>query len=70
MTHIIQEWHVLTALAGLAIALPVGCAIDAAAKALARRRARRRQVKGSRVNAPEWRARRLTNGSWIVERRK
>lgn len=31
---------------------------------------RRRRVLGSRVKAPEWRARRLTTGQWIVERRK
>lgn len=33
-------------------------------------RRRKRQVIGTRVRAPEWRARRLTNGQWIVERRK
>lgn len=33
-------------------------------------RKRKRQVIGTRVKAPEWRARRLTNGQWIVERRK
>lgn len=32
--------------------------------------ARRRRVLGSRVRAPEWRARRLTNGQWIVERNR
>lgn len=33
-------------------------------------RARKRRVIGSRVKAPEWRARRLTNGRWIVERNR
>ena len=29
-----------------------------------------RRVIGSRVPRPEWRARRLTNGRWIVERNR
>lgn len=29
-----------------------------------------RRVIGTRVKAPEWRARRLTNGQWIVERNR
>ena len=33
-------------------------------------RAARRRVIGTRVKAPEWRARRLTNGQWIVERNR
>ena len=31
---------------------------------------RKRQVLGSRVPRPEWRARKLQNGEWIVERNK
>ena len=33
-------------------------------------RRRKRQVLGSRVPRPEWRARKLQNGEWIVERNK
>ena len=44
--------------------------LAAAALALQAWRARRRRVIGSRVKAPEWRARRLTNGQWIVERNR
>ena len=29
-----------------------------------------RRVIGTRVKAPEWRARKLTNGQWIVERNR
>ena len=70
MTPIIENWHIVAGFAGLALAIPLSLAIDAAARALAKRRARRRDVRGTRVNAPEWRARRLTNGTWIVERTK
>lgn len=70
MTPVIENWHVIAMLAGFAMAIPLSLAIDAIAQALARRRARRRDVRGSRVNAPEWKARKLTNGQWIVERRK
>lgn len=51
---VMASWLVLAAAA---------CAIDAW-------RARRRRVIGTRVKAPEWRARRLTNGRWIVERNR
>jgi hypothetical protein len=70
MTPVIADWHIVALLAGFALAIPLSLAIDAISQALARRRARRRDVRGSRVNAPAWRARKLTNGSWIVERRK
>ncbi len=70
MTPVIENWHIVAGFASLALAIPLSLAIDAISRAIARRRARRRDVRGSRVNAPEWRARRLTNGSWIVERRK
>jgi Na+(H+)/acetate symporter ActP len=66
----VQDHHIVALLAGFALAIPLSLAIDAIARAIAKRRARRRQVKGSRVAAPAWRARKLTNGSWIVERRK
>lgn len=45
-------------------------ALAAVALALQAWRARRRRVIGTRVRAPEWRARRLTNGQWIVERNR
>lgn len=70
MTPAIADWHVIAMLAGFAMAIPLSLAIDAIVQALARRRARRRDVRGTRVNAPEWKARKLTNGQWIVERRK
>jgi hypothetical protein len=70
MTPAIADWHVIALLAGFALAIPAGLAIDAAARALAKRWRASRQVKGSRVAAPAWRARRLTNGTWIVERTK
>ncbi len=70
MTPAIADWHVIAMLAGFAMAIPLSLAIDAIVQALARRRARRRDVRGSRVNAPEWKARRLTNGTWIVERKR
>jgi hypothetical protein len=66
----IEQHHIVALLAGFALAIPLSLAIDAIARAIAKRWRTRRQVKGSRVNAPAWRARRLTNGSWIVERRK
>ncbi len=40
----------------------------ALASGLRRWQARRRRVLGQRVRAPEWKARRLQNGQWIVER--
>jgi hypothetical protein len=70
MTPVIADWHVIALLAGFALAIPLSLAIDAIARAIAKRWRTRRQVKGSRVNAPAWRARRLTNGQWIVERTK
>jgi hypothetical protein len=70
MTPAIADWHVIALLAGFAMAIPLSLAIDAISQAIAKRRARRRDVRGMRVNAPAWRARRLTNGTWIVERRK
>ena len=66
----IEQHHIVAGLLAFALAIPLSLAIDAAAKALAKRRARRRQVKGLRVAAPAWRARRLTNGTWIVERKR
>ena len=51
---------------GLTLALWALCA--ALASGLRRWQARRRRVLGQRVRAPEWRARRLKNGEWIVER--
>jgi hypothetical protein len=68
--QMVQDHHIVALLAGFALAIPAGLAIDAAARAIAKRWRTRRQVKGSRVNAPAWRARRLTNGTWIVERTK
>lgn len=44
-------------------------ALAAAVYALQAWRAARRVI-GSRVRAPEWKARRLTNGRWIVERNR
>ena len=44
-------------------------ALAAAVYAVQAWRAARRVI-GSRVKAPEWRARRLTNGQWIVERNR
>lgn len=56
------------ALAFIAILASWGAAALVAYALQAWRAARR--VIGSRVKAPEWRARRLTNGQWIVERNR
>lgn len=44
--------------------------LAAVALALQAWRARRRRVLGTRVRRPEWHARKLRNGQWIVERNR
>lgn len=70
MSPLIQEWQVLAFFLAFAITVPVVWLADLALRALQRRLARRRSVLGRRVPLPEWRARRLTTGRWIVERRR
>ena len=60
-----MDAHTLT-LACIAILASWG-ALAAAIYAIQVWRAARRVI-GARVPRPEWRARRLTNGRWIVER--
>ena len=57
---VVMVAYILTVLASL-----IGCYLFDLWRAW---RARRRRVIGSRVKAPGWRARRLTNGQWIVQR--
>ncbi|MEN9419180.1 MAG: hypothetical protein RI988_2800 [Pseudomonadota bacterium] len=70
MSPLIQEWQVLAFLLALVITLPTVWLADVALRTLQRYLARRRSVLGRRVPLPEWRARRLTTGRWIVERRR
>lgn len=70
MNPLIQEWQVLAFVLAFAVTVPVVWLVDVALRALQRRLARRRSVLGRRVPLPEWRARRLTTGRWIVERRR
>ena len=46
------------------------CLADAAWRAWQARRERSRRVLGRRVPPPEWAARKLQSGRWIVERRR
>jgi len=70
MSPLIEEWQVLAGLLGFFVGLPIGWAVHVALRAIERWQARRRSVLGRRVPLPEWRARRLTTGRWIVERRR
>ncbi len=70
MTPLIEEWQVLAFLLAFAITVPVVWLVDIVLRALKRSAARKRSVLGRRVPLPEWRARRLTTGRWIVERRR
>lgn len=70
MSPLIQEWHIVAFLVAFAITVPAVWLIDLGLRALQRALNRRRRVLGRRVPQPEWRARRLQNGRFIVERRR
>lgn len=65
----IATFALLSVVAGVVLA-PLLALLAWLIDGLRQRLARRRRVLGSRVRAPGWGTRRLTNGQWIVERRK
>ena len=69
MTPLIQDWHIVAAFVAFAFTLAALWIADVALRAAQRWLTRRRRVLGRRVPAPQWRARRLHTGQWIVERR-
>lgn len=65
----IATFALLSIVAGVVLA-PLLALLAWLTAGLRQRLARRRRVLGARVRAPEWRARRLANGQWVVERNR